>query len=103
MDRSLIRSVGWNVVGDWGSQLFTWAAFLIVTRLLTPADFGVASMAFVLLPVLQFLAGFGIPRTIVILRHLTEDQIAQLNTLAFLQGLIFFGVAALLAKPFAIL
>jgi len=103
MDRSLVRSVAWNVAGDWGSQCFTWGAFLIVTRLLTPADFGMASMAFVVLPVLQYLAGFGIPRTIVVLRHLTDDQIAQLNTLAVLQGIIFFGIAAALAKPIALL
>jgi teichuronic acid exporter len=103
MDQSLIRSVAWNVAGDWGSQLFTWAAFLIVTRLLTPADFGIASMAFVVLPVLQYLAGFGIPRTIVALRHLTDDQIAQLNTLALLQGVAFFGIAAVLARPLALL
>lgn len=102
-DHSLVRSVGWNVVGDWGSQLFTWASFLIVTRLLTPADFGIASMAFVLLPMFQFLAGCGIPRTIVLLRDLTDDQLAQLNTVAFLLGMIVFGFAALLAKPLALL
>src|SRR5262249_43065788 len=77
-------------------------AFLIVTRLLTPADFGIASMALVVLPVLQYLAGFGIPRTIVVLRNLTDDQIAQLNTIAFVQGVLFFGLAAVLAKPLAI-
>jgi len=101
MDRSLIRSVAWNVAGDWGSQLFTWAAFLIVTRLLTPSDFGIASMAFVVLPVLQYLAGFGIPRTIVVMRNLTENQIAQLNTIAVAQGVFFFGLAAVMARPLA--
>jgi teichuronic acid exporter len=102
-DRSLIQSIGWNVVGDWGSQLFTWTSFIVVTRLLTPADFGIASMAFVLLPVFQYLAGFGIPRTIVLLRDLTDEQLAQLNTVALLLGCSYFAVAATLARPLALL
>jgi PST family polysaccharide transporter len=102
MDHSFIRSVAWNAAGDWISQIFSWASFLIVTRLLTPADFGIVAMAATIGPFVQYFSGCGIPRAIVTLRNLTDDQLAQLNSLALLLGLASFGAAALLSVPFAL-
>jgi teichuronic acid exporter len=101
MDHSLIRSVAWNAAGDWISQIFSWASFLIVTRLLTPADFGIIAMAATIGPFVQYFAGCGIPRAIVTLRNLTDEQLAQLNSVGLLLGLASFGAACLLALPFA--
>jgi teichuronic acid exporter len=102
MDRSLLTSVAWNATGDWVSQIFSWLSFLIVIRLLNPADFGVVNMALVLLPFLQYIATFGIGRAIVTLRNLTDEQLAQLNTVGLLLGITGFALAAILAKPFAL-
>jgi len=101
MDHSLARNLTWRAAGDWVSQLLSWASLLIVVRLLTPADFGIVAMAVILLPYLRYLADFGIPRTIVNLQELTDDQIAQLNTVGALLGVAGFLAAALVAKPFA--
>src|ERR1700730_15244139 len=94
MDRSLLRSLAWKATGDWVSQIFAWVSLVIVMRLLTPADFGIVGMAIILLPYLQYVSEFGIPRTIVTFRDLTEDQLAQLNTLAVCLGISCFAVAA---------
>ena len=67
--RSLLHSVAWNAGSDWASQLFSWSAFLIVMRLLAPADFGVAAMAVLLIPYLGQLTSFGIPRMVVTLLY----------------------------------
>jgi PST family polysaccharide transporter len=101
MDHSLLRSVAWNAMADWVSQIFSWLSFLIVIRLLTPADFGIVNMALVLLPFLQYIATFGIGRAIITLRNLTEEQLAQLNSVGLLLGITGFALAAALAKPFA--
>jgi teichuronic acid exporter len=101
MDRSLLTSVAWNATGDWVSQIFSWLSFLIVIRLLNPADFGIVNMALVLLPFLQYVSTFGIARAIVTLRNLTDEQLAQLNTVGLLLGVTGFALAAALAKPFA--
>jgi|SRR5580658_994879 teichuronic acid exporter len=101
-DRSLAGSVAWNAAGDWASQIFSWLSFLIVMRLLSPGDFGIAAMAVLLAPYLGQLTSFGIPRAVVTLRDLTDDQLAQLNTVSFFLGLAMFTLAALLAKPFAL-
>jgi PST family polysaccharide transporter len=101
MDQSLAHSLAWRAGADWFSQVLSWSSFLIVVRLLTPADFGIAAMAMVLWAYLRYLGEFGIPQTIVTLRDLNEDQLAQLNSVALLLGLGSFGLAAALAYPTA--
>jgi teichuronic acid exporter len=100
-DRSLARSVAWNAASDWGTQLFSWLAFLVVMRLLTPADFGIAALAGVLMPYLGQLTGLGLPRAVVVLRDLTEDQLAQMNALSILSALVLFLLGIAIARPFA--
>ena len=102
MDRSLATSLAWRATADWSSQILSWASLVIVARLLSPADFGIVSMAVILLPYLKYVSEFGIPRAIITLRDMSQEQIAQLNTIAVLMGLTCFGVASLMAKPVAI-
>jgi len=101
MDQSLAHSLAWRAGADWFSQVLSWTSFLIVVRLLTPADFGIAAMAMVLWAYLRYLGEFGIPQTIVTLRDLSEDQLAQLNSVALLLGIGSFGLAVTLAYPVA--
>jgi len=102
MDHSLIRSLAWSATGDWVSQIFSWASFLVVLRLLAPADFGLVALVASFQPFLAYVSGFGIPRAVVALRHLSDEQLAQLNTVGALLGLAGFGVATLTAKPIAL-
>ncbi len=101
IDRSLMRSVAWNAASDWGSQIFTWLAFLVVMRLLAPADFGIVALSAVLMPYLGQMTGMGIPRAVVQLRGLRDDQLAQLATVNVAGGTLCFAIGALLAKPLA--
>ena len=100
-DRHLARSLAWGAAGDWGTQIFTWLAFLAVMRLLTPTDFGIAGLAGVLMPYMGQLTGLGLPRAVVALRDLTEDQLAQMNTLSVLSAVTLFVLGVAIAKPFA--
>jgi len=101
MDQSLAHSLAWKAGADWFSQILSWSSFLIVVRLLTPADFGIVAMAMVLWAYLRYLGEFGIPQTIVTLRDLNQDQLAQLNSVAVLLGAGGFGLGAMLAYPLA--
>ena len=58
-------------------------------------------MAMVLWAYLRYVGEFGIPQTIVTLRDLTQDELAQLNTVALLLGFGCFGLAFVLAHPLA--
>jgi len=102
LDHSLAHSLAWRAAANWSSQLVSWASFLLIVRLLSPADFGVAAMAVILWPYLRFLGEFGIGQTIITMRDLTEDQIAQLNSVGLLLGFVCFGLGAILAKPLAL-
>ncbi|MGO9085969.1 MAG: lipopolysaccharide biosynthesis protein [Candidatus Sulfotelmatobacter sp.] len=101
LDRSLVRSVAWNAASDWGTQIFTWLAFLEVMRLLTPADFGIAALAILLMPYLGQIMGFGIPRAVVALPAFSEDQLAQLTGFNVISGSLCFGLGVIIAKPLA--
>jgi teichuronic acid exporter len=100
-DRMLVRSIAWSAGSDWATQIFTWLAFLQVMRLLTPADFGIAGMAGILMPYMGQLTGLGLPRAVVALRDLTEDQLAQMNTLSLISATALFLLGVVIAKPFA--
>lgn len=102
LDHSLAGSLAWSAAGNWSSQLFSWASFLIVARLLSPADFGIVSMAVILFVYLRYLGEFGIVQTVVTLRDLTDHQIAQLNTIAVSLGVVCFGLSWVLAYPMAV-
>ena len=101
LDSSLVRSVAWNAASDWGTQIFTWLAFLEVMRLLTPTDFGIAALAVIMMPFLGQITGFGIPRAVVALPPLSEDQLAQLTTFNVISGSVCFVLGVILAKPLA--
>lgn len=102
LDRSLANSLAWRAAANWSSQIVTWASFLIVARLLSPADFGIVSMAAILYSYLRYVGEFGIPVTVVTLRDLTGHQLAQLNSVAALLGVVCFGLACVLAYPVAL-
>lgn len=100
-DRMLARSIAWSAGSDWATQIFTWLAFLQVMRLLTPADFGIAGMAGILMPYMGQLTGLGLPRAVIAIRDLTEDQLAQMNTLSLISATTLFLLGVAIAKPFA--
>src|SRR5258708_20016197 len=73
MDRSLAKSLMWRAAADWTSQILSWASLLVVVRLLTPADFGIAAMAVVFFPYPLYLADFPLPQTTIPLPVLLDS------------------------------
>ncbi len=59
------------------SQVITWAATLIVLRLLDPSDYGVFAITHMILVFLNFLAGYGFVSAIVQDENLEEIRIRQ--------------------------
>lgn len=101
LDRSLVRSVAWNVASDWGTQIFSWLSFLVVMRLLTPADFGISALSVILMPYLGQLTGLGIPRAVLALPMFSEDELAQLTTVNIIMGTFCFVMGTIFAKTVA--
>jgi O-antigen/teichoic acid export membrane protein len=98
---SLASNLAWRALANWSSQLVSWSALLVLVRLLSPKDFGLVGMSVVLYWYLKFLGEFGIMQTVIRHRDLSEETLAQLNTMGVVFGVGTFLLACLLAWPSA--
>ncbi|HET9775144.1 MAG TPA: lipopolysaccharide biosynthesis protein [Gemmatimonadaceae bacterium] len=99
LDRSFARGIAWLGSVKWLVQLGTWGTTIIVARILTPADYGLLTMATVLLEVLSLLSESGLGLTVVTVREITREQTGQLNGAAVGLGVVSFAVTCLAAWP----
>jgi O-antigen/teichoic acid export membrane protein len=102
LDGTLIRGLAWTAGAKWGAQVFSWASTLIVARLLNPDDYGLVGMATVYLGLANLISEFGVGTTVITLRDLTDDDVAQLNGFAVLLGIAGFVLSCIAAVPLGI-
>ena len=102
LDGALVRGLAWTAGVKWTTQVVAWASTLIVARLLTPDDYGLVGMATVYMGLANLISEFGVGTTVVTLRDLNEDEIAQLNGLSVLLGICGFVVSCIVAVPLGI-
>ncbi len=102
LDGSLVRGLAWAGGVRWISQLVAWASTLIVARLLMPEDYGIVGMATVYLGLITLISEFGVGTTVVTLRELSPENLAQLNTLAILLGFAGLAISCVAAVPLGI-
>jgi PST family polysaccharide transporter len=98
----MVRAIAWNAAAKWITQILSWAATIVVARLLTPSDYGLVGMAGIYLGLAGLIGQAGIGDAILALRDLTRRQIAELNTVALLAGVALVGVSYAMASPLAI-
>ncbi|MEN9580693.1 MAG: hypothetical protein RJA70_3702 [Pseudomonadota bacterium] len=82
--------------------MLTWAVTLFVARLLAPEDYGIVGMATVYFGLVNLLNEFGLGSSVVIVRDLDRNQIAQLFGLAMIIGVLSCAVSLALAQPIAL-
>jgi PST family polysaccharide transporter len=99
LDRTLVHGLAWTGAIRWSSHLLTWGATVVVARLLSPEDFGIWAMAGVYLGVVNLLTEFGLGASVIVLRELTSEQIAQINGFALLMGTGAVAVSFVIAWP----
>jgi PST family polysaccharide transporter len=99
LDGALVRGLAWTAGMKWGAQIFSWASTLIVARLLNPEDYGLVGMATVYLGFANLISEFGVGTTVITLRDMSEDDVAQLNGFAILLGLVGFALSCIGAVP----
>jgi PST family polysaccharide transporter len=99
---SFAANLAWRALANWSSQLVSWAALLVVVRLLSPADFGLVGMSVVLYWYLKYFGDFGIMATVIRHTDLSEETLAQLNTMGVIFGTGSFLLACLFAWPAAL-
>jgi teichuronic acid exporter len=98
---SLAENLAWRAFANWSSQIVSWAALLVVVRLLSPADFGLVGMSMTVYWYLKFLGAFGITPAVVRHRDLSDETLAQLNTMGVIFGIVSFALSCLFVWPVA--
>jgi PST family polysaccharide transporter len=99
LDRSLVHGIAWTGAAKWAGQVAAWASTLIVARLLSPEDYGLVGMASIYLGLITLVSEFGLGSTVITLRDLHEDQVAQLNGLSMLVGVGSVALSCAAAIP----
>ena len=101
-DRALVQGIAWSAASKWITQIVSWGSTIVVARLLSPSDYGLVGMAALYLGLVALVSEFGIGSAIVTLRDLSEDAIAQLNTVSVMIGLVIFAVSCAAARPLSV-
>jgi O-antigen/teichoic acid export membrane protein len=83
------------------SQIFTWAATLIVIRLLSPEDYGLMALAAVVIGLLDILDDMGLASAIVKKKELTDRFVEQIFGMLFIFNIGFYVLLFLTAPMVA--
>ena len=102
LDRSLVSGIAWTGGTTWATQILSWAATLVVARILSPSDYGLMGMAAVYLGLVTLVNEFGLTAAILRHRELTEEQIARVGGFSVAVGIaiaaIFVAAAPMIAR-----
>lgn len=93
--RALVGGVAWIATFRWASQVLSWAATLLVVRLLAPSDYGIATLALAVVSVAAVLSEFGLGTAVVAVRDLSRSGVAEAHGAALGLGLAVGGLLAL--------
>ena len=101
LDRSLVSGIAWTGGTKWATQILSWAATLVVARILTPSDYGLMGMAAVYLGLVTLVNEFGLTAAILRHRELTEEQIARVGGFSIVVGLAIAAISVAVAPMIA--
>lgn len=99
LDRTLLRGITWTGGIKLVTVLLGWTSTVIVAQILSPADYGLITMATVFIGLTTMITDFGLGSAIVALRDLSGELAAQLHAMAALFGGVAFGVSCIVAVP----
>ena len=89
LKRSVLRASKWAFLGELAAKLITPTIFLVLARLLTPEDFGVAAAAVMVITFSQLLWEAGLGKAVI----QREEQVNEAADIAFWSS-IALAVAA---------
>lgn len=93
----------WTLIDTWGTQLLGLVIFILLARLVDPADFGLVAFAAVFVAFAQLLVDQGLGDAVVQRATLTRRQLDTAFWASVLTGLIITVAVVVLAIPIAAL
>jgi teichuronic acid exporter len=96
-----VSGIAWTGGTKWATQILSWAATLIVARILSPSDYGLMGMAMVYLGLVTMVSEFGLTASILRHRELTEDQIARIGGFSIVMGVVIAAISVAISPVIA--
>jgi O-antigen/teichoic acid export membrane protein len=100
LDKQIKQAYFWTAVITSVKHVATFAISMILARLLSPGDYGLAGMVLAVTAIVTGLQDVGVSQAVVYFRD-SEDSLPSFATAAALVALVLTGVAMLLAEPIA--
>ncbi|TBW32962.1 lipopolysaccharide biosynthesis protein [Siculibacillus lacustris] len=97
-----MRGLLWSAAQNWGGRLITFAMFAILARLLTPADYGVASAALVVVAFVTMVSEFGFGDAIIQRRDLKPEDVDLPFVVSVATSFLLSGVIVAFAGAFEV-
>jgi teichuronic acid exporter len=97
--QSIYRAIRWSMVGKFSSQIVSWAATILVIRLLSPADYGLIAMAGVVTGLASLLNEAGLNEVIIRVKTLNKQFQREVLTLVLAVNASLFAVVVM-STPF---
>lgn len=97
------RAVAWNAVQLWGYNVVSLVVFVILGRLLTPRDFGLAAAAMVVIWFMRIVVDAGFSRLLVQRSEIDRTYVDTAFGVAAVLGVIFTALTVALAPVLAAL
>jgi O-antigen/teichoic acid export membrane protein len=101
MRERAVRGVFWVTVEKWSVRLSTFAGFVVLGNLLSPAAFGVVALAMTFITILTTVADAGFSSYLIQLRRLTDTALSTAFWTTLAIALVLAGSLAGAARPIA--
>ena len=98
----VVSGVAWLTAQKWAIRISGFVTIAILTRLLTPEDFGTLAAAATILPFFYILADLGFSAYIVQLEKVSPRVLSSAFWISGISGILLCGVLWLVAPVFAI-
>lgn len=94
-----ISGLKWTALSKFLTQLFTWISTIYIIRILSPDDYGLLSLASILLNFLTLLYEMGLGSALIQAKNITKKEIKNTFGFILILNIILFIITFLLAKP----
>ena len=88
LKQTAVKGFSWMFVGTVGQNLLQFATLIILARLITPSEFGVVTIAMLIIGFLKIFSELGVGPAIVQKKELFNEHIKTANTLALVLGIL---------------
>lgn len=88
-----IKGVLWSAIENWGSQVISFAVFLLLARLLEPKIFGLAALASVFLAFMQVFLDQGFSQAIIQRQDVNQEHLDTAFWTNIIIGVLLLGIS----------